>query len=121
MCHFSDKFYTAVTALSGDGAIKNRLVVAYGDNLDLIADEDIPDIIRPRFELLRRKMHAIKPIGRESPVLAAVRKMSSQDAAGCAGHIVAMFSELVRVKTTGERLQPLRREIGSGRDPASLN
>jgi hypothetical protein len=126
MCQFSDKFYTAVSTLSGDGPIKERLVAAYGDNLDLIAEEDVPDIIQPRFDLLHTKMHATKPSGNENPVLAAVRKMSAPEAAACASHIVAMFSELVRVKTTGERLRPLRhepaqRDIDAGRDRASLN
>lgn len=126
MCQFSDKFYTAVSTLSGGGPIKTRLIAAYGDNLDLIADEDVPDIIQPRFESLRAKMHAIKPLTGESPVLAAVRKMSATEAALCAGHIVTMFSELVRVKTTGERLRPLRQtaaqpDFDAGRDAASMN
>ena len=126
MCQFSDKFYAAVRTLSGDGPIKQRLATAYSDNLGLISDDEIPAIIRPRFELLRRQMHATKPMGQESSIVASVRKMSAADAAGCSSLIVAMFSELVRVKATGERLHPLRREpekpaIGNGRDPATLN
>jgi len=126
MCQFSDKFYAAVRTLSGDGPIKRRLATAYGDNLVLISDDEIPEAIRPRFELLRRQMHSTRPMGQESPVVASVRKMSAAEAAGCASLIVAMFSELVRVKATGERLGLLRRErekppIGDGRNPASLN
>lgn len=126
MCQFSDKFYAAVRTLSGDGPIKLRLATAYGDNLILISDDEIPETLRPRFELLRRQMHSIKPTGQESPVIASVRKMSAADAAGCASLIVAMFSELVRVKSTGERLGLFRLEhdkpsIGDGRDPATLN
>ena len=126
MCQFSDKFYAAVRTLSGDGPIKQRLATAYGENLELINDDEIPEGIRPRFELLRRTMHTAKPIGQESPVIASVRKMSAADAAGCASLIVAMFSELVRVKSTGERLglfrrEPDKRAIGDGRDPATLN
>lgn len=128
MCQFSDKFYSAVRTLSGDGSIKDRLATAYGDNLEVISDDDIPDIIRPRFDLLKRQMHTAKPNGRETIVVASVRKMSSDDAAGCASLIVAMFSELVRVKSTGERLTlqrnaPSERANGNGdgRDPATLN
>ena len=54
MCQFSDKFYTAVSTLSGDGPIKERLVAAYDDNLDLIADEDVPEMEIPTF--IRRQM-----------------------------------------------------------------
>lgn len=127
MCQFSDKFYAAVRTLSGEGSIKKRLAAAYDDHLGLIADDEIPEIIRPRFELLRRQMHSVKPIGRESAVVASVRKMSASDAAGCANLIVAIFSELVRVKTTGERLGLLRRDAQprmhqtKRRVPATLN
>ena len=126
MCQFSDKFYSAVRTLSGGGTIKDRLASAYGDHLEIISEDDIPDIIRPRFELLRRQMHTAKPNGSESIVVASVRKMSSDDAAGCASMIVAMFSELVRVKSTGERLGTLPQEAeehvgGNGHDRATLN
>ncbi|MFQ5634971.1 MAG: hypothetical protein ACE5G3_06540 [Gammaproteobacteria bacterium] len=127
MCQFSDKFYAAVRALAADGSIKTRLAGAYADNLDPISDDEIPDIIRPRFELLRRQMRAAKPIGRESPIVASVRKMSAAEASRCASLIVAMFSELVLVKSTGERLRLRRREPkkrssrGGGHHPATLN
>jgi len=126
MCQFSDKFYAAVRTLSGDGPIKDRLATAFDQHLGLLSEDDVPETIRPRFELLRRQMHMAKPNGRESAALASVRKMSAADASGCASLIVAMFSELVRVKSTGERLGLLRRpadrhERGNGRDPARLN
>ena len=59
-------------------------------------------------------------------VVASVRKMSPGEAAGCASLIVAMFSELVRVKATGERLGVVshdreERVNGNGPDPATLN
>jgi hypothetical protein len=126
MCQFSDKFYAAVRTLSGDGPIKRRLAKAYDENLGLISEDEIPPAIRPRFELLRRQMHSAQPNGRESAVVASVRKMSSAEASGCASLIVAMFSELVRVKSTGERLGSRgrdmeRRDDADGRDPATLN
>jgi hypothetical protein len=126
MCQFSDKFYAAVRTLSGDGAIKTRLAAAYAENLELISEDEVPEIIRPRFDLLRREMHSAMPIGSESAVVASVRKMSLTDASGCANLIVAIFSELVRVKSTGERLNSRRDDaeqptVGNGRDPATLN
>jgi len=126
MCQFSNKFYAAVRTLSGDGPIKDRLTTAYDRHLGLISADDVPETIRPRFELLRRQMHAATPNGQESAVVASVRKMSAADASGCASLIIAMFSELVLVKSTGESLgmlrrQPKRRKNGNGREPARLN
>jgi hypothetical protein len=105
MCQFSNKFFSAVRILAGDGPIKKRLYVAYSDHLEMLPETDIPDCIRSRFEILKHTMHAVKPISEESPILASVRKMSSAQASRCATQIVAMFSELVRVKSTGERLR----------------
>lgn len=113
MCQLSDKFYSAVRTLAGDGPVKARLVRAYRDNLEAIADEEIPDAIRPRFDLLRAAMRAVRPVTSECPVVASVRKMSARDASRHATQIVAMFSELVRVKTTGERVRLLRRSEAS--------
>ena len=107
MCQFSNKLLCAVRTLAADGAIKKRLISAYSENLALLPDDDIPESIRPRFERLRKNLHAIKPLPTESAVVASVRKMSVEEANQCATSIVIMFSELVRVKTTGERLQPI--------------
>jgi hypothetical protein len=105
MCQFSNKFFSAVRTLAGDGPIKTRLFVAYSDHLDMLPETDMPESIRPRFQLLKNSMHLVKPMSEESPILASVRKMSSAQASRCATQIVAMFSELVRVKSTGERLR----------------
>lgn len=105
MCQFSDKFFSAVRILAGDGPIKKRLFLAYSDHLDMLPEASMPESIRPRFEILKHAMHSVKPISEESPILASVRKMSSAEASRCATQIVAMFSELVRVKATGERLR----------------
>ncbi len=76
--------------------------------------------------MLKRQMHAAEPNGHESAVVASVRKMSADDAAGCARQIVAMFSELVRVKSTGERLglrpsKASERAAGDGPGAATIN
>lgn len=99
----SDKFYSAVRTLAGNGPIKKRLISAYGDNLAHLPSEELPEIIRQRFDRLRRSMHSVKPLGAESAVLATVRKMSTTDANLCANQIVAMFSELARAKGDNEQ------------------
>ena len=105
MCQFANKFFSAVRILAGDGPIKTRLFVAYSDHLDMLPETDMPESIRPRFQILKNSMNTVKPMWEESPILASVRKMSSAEASRCATQIVAMFSELVRVKSTGERLR----------------
>lgn len=104
MCQFTDRFYSAVRTLAGDGAVKPRLLSAYRDHLQSLPDNDVPESIRASFESLRLAMKAAQPIGSECEVVASVRKMSAGDAAGLAAGIVAMFSELVRAKSTGERV-----------------
>jgi len=104
MCQLSDKFYSAVRALSGDGPVKQRLLTAYRDNLALLKDDAIPDSIAEPFGELRRAVHAVRPQPSECPVTASIRKMSAAEATRHATSIVAMFSELIRVKATGERV-----------------
>ena len=104
MCQLSDNFYSAVRALAGDGSVKDRLANAYSENLEMLSEDDLPETIKPRFEGLRQAMHSAKPLSKESPVTASIRKMSPTEASRYATSIVAMFSELVRVKATGERL-----------------
>ena len=120
MCQFSNKFLSAVRALASDGPIKTRLVAAYTQNLALLPEDDMPDSIRPRFDQLRQSLQAVKPLSTESTIVASVRKMSTEDANRCAASIVIMFSELVRVKTTGERLK-VDKSNGNGRHTAALN
>jgi hypothetical protein len=103
MNNFSDQFYAAVRTLSGAGTIKNRLITAYDDNLAHLPAEELPEIIRTRFEELRRTMLSVKPLGAESPVLATVRKMSTVEANRCANQIVTMFNEMKQGMESSER------------------
>jgi hypothetical protein len=116
MYQHSDKFYAAVRTLSGNGPIKKRLTSAYDDNLAHLPVDELPESIRPRFEKLRRTMLSVKPSGAESPVLATVRKMSPVDANRCANQIVAMFSELERIKSSDKR----HGQPSAGTQPADL-
>ncbi len=104
MCHVADKFYAAVRALAADGPVKQRLICAYVDHLESLAEADVPEAIRPRFEALRKAMNAVPPTEKETAVQVSVRKMSLAEASRLTRSILAMFAELVRVKSTGERL-----------------
>ena len=49
-------------------------------------------------------MNAVPPTEKETAVQVSVRKMSQAEAGRFTRSILAMFAELVRVKSTGERL-----------------
>lgn len=104
MCQVSDRFFSAVRTLSGDGPIKQRLVSAYKEHLEGLREEEIPESIRQKYESLRQALHAVGPGKGENAVDASVRKMSATDAQRYATSILLMMSELVRVKGTNERL-----------------
>ncbi len=104
MCHVADKFYAAVRTLATDLPVKQRLICAYVDHLESLAEDDVPEAIQPRFEALRQAMTAVPPTEKETAVQVSVRKMSPAEAGRFTRSILAMFAELVRVKNTGERL-----------------
>jgi hypothetical protein len=84
--------------------VKQRLICAYVDHLESLAEDDVPEAIRPRFEALRKAMNAVPSTEKETAVQVSVRKMSQSDAGRFSRSILAMFADLVRVKGTGERL-----------------
>lgn len=104
MCHVTDKFYAAVRTLTTDGPVKQRLICAYVDHLEALAEDDVPEAIQPRFEALRQAMTAVPPTEKETAVQVSVRKMSQAEAGRFSRSILAIFAELVRVRSTGERL-----------------
>ncbi|MCC7257565.1 MAG: hypothetical protein IT486_04280 [Gammaproteobacteria bacterium] len=104
MCQISDRFFTAARTLTGDGPIKQRLVGAYQEHLESLRDDELPESIRQKFESLRQALNAVEPTNGESRVYAAVRKMSPVDVQRYATSILLMLGELVRVKSSGERI-----------------
>jgi hypothetical protein len=104
MCQVSDRFFSAVRSLNGEGPIKQRLVAAYQDYLEDLPEDQVPDSIRPKFVSLRQALTAVGPANGESAVHASVRKMSAVDAQRFATSILLMLAELVRVKGSGDRL-----------------
>ena len=104
MCHVADKFYAAVRTLTTDLPVKQRLINAYVDHLEALAEDDVPQAVQPRFEALRQAMTAVPPTEKETAVQVSVRKMSQAEAGRLSRSILAIFAELVRVKSTGERL-----------------
>jgi len=118
MSYLAERFQAAVSVLVGDGSIKERLAVAYVENLDDLEDTEFPADLRDAFDGLQAALHAERPVGREPCVRATVRKMSSLEAKGHAGTIVLLYAALVR---HGERAEPLRVVDSSPKPPKFLS
>ncbi|MDH4021656.1 MAG: hypothetical protein OEV14_00880 [Gammaproteobacteria bacterium] len=104
MSQVADRFYAAVRKLATEGPVKQRLINAYVGHLEALGDHEVPEVIRPRYEILCKAMTAVPSNEKETSVQVSVRKMSEADAARYARSILVMFAELIRVKSTGERL-----------------
>ena len=91
-----DRFFAAVTVLSGEGRMKQRLLKAFSDNLSDVDDDELPVAAREPFADLRRRMREVPPQNGESRVCASVRKMSTRDASECAAVIVDVYGELLK-------------------------
>jgi hypothetical protein len=95
MSYHEDRFYAAVSVLSGHGHIKQRLMSAYEEHLGAINEDELPTSMHEPFQELQRQMHRVAPLNGEGPIRATVRKMSAEEAGECAVSIVAMYRELV--------------------------
>lgn len=100
MEHHVDRFYSAALVLAGNGHIKQRLVTAYEANIEGIDEQDLPEGLRENFVTLRNRLHCEEPVAGEGPVSATVRKMSVDEASGCAQTMLSLYSELMKLRTT---------------------
>jgi hypothetical protein len=90
------KFNSAVRRLTGVGSIKERLHEAYFYNLYDLQSSDLPYEIHNDFEALKRAMTSEEPLGTETRVEAAMRKMYDSDAIKWIGEIVTMYDIVAR-------------------------
>jgi hypothetical protein len=100
MTYHVDRFYAAVSVLAGDGHIKQRLIRAFQENLDDIAEGDLPRELKQAFRELRSRLNCVPPLAGEATVCASVRKMSITEACECAVKIVDMYGEVIRQAET---------------------
>jgi len=102
-----DRFHAALTVLAGHGHIKQRLIKAYEDNLVEIHEDELPITMKQSFVDLRLEMHRVTPLNGEGPICASVRKMSLDEASECAGRIVTLYGEIVRLRDDLQTSLPL--------------
>ena len=107
MSYHVDRFYAAVSVLATHGHIKQRLMNAYGDHLDDIDEEELPESIRESFANLRHEMYRVTPLNGEGPICASVRKMSAEDAGDCAVSVVSLYREMISHNDHAQTSLPL--------------
>jgi len=107
MSYHVDRFYAAVSVLAGHGHIKQRLIKAYEDNLVEISEDELPIAVKQTFSDLKHQLNRVTALNGEGAVCASVRKMSVDEAAECAGSVVALYAEITRLGDSGQTLLPL--------------
>ncbi len=117
MPNLDERFEAAVSALVGEGSVKDRLVAAYSEHLDDLEDSELPRGLRTTFEDLHTALHAVKPTGREPCVRATIRKMSKLQAGSHARTIVSLYADLV---CHGERAELLKVVNGKRAKPLKV-
>jgi len=110
MSYQVDHFYAAVSVLAGHGHIKQRLMRAYGEYLNGITEDELPDAVRETFLELQQSLHRVAPLNGEGPVCASVRKMSPEEAGDCAVSIVAMYRAMIRYADSDQPDLPIDHE-----------
>jgi len=90
-----DSFHAAVSLLVGHGHIKQRLMKAYEEHLEAIAEDEVPQQRRSAFVNVQKAMHRVAPLNGEGSVCASVRKMSPVEAGDCAITILSVYREML--------------------------
>ncbi len=108
MSYHVENFFTAVSVLAGHGHIKQRLISAYEDNLELIDEDELPVPVRDPFADLQHLMHRVTPTNGEGPICASVRKMSVDEANQCAQIMVDIYGDMIRHADSGQTALPLQ-------------
>ncbi len=93
-----ENLHKATLELAKSTALKQRLTDAFARHLQDMPASDMPGELRADFESLCRRMTQVSPQRGESAVVATVRKMSLDEADGCATRIVALLDALYRVR-----------------------
>ncbi len=96
MSHYVDRFRAALAVLAGHGHIKQRLIDAFEHHLRDIDVVLLPRPIKEPFDELKTRMTQVAPLNGEGPICASVRKMSIEEADGCAHTLVDLYADMIR-------------------------
>ena len=98
-----DILQSATVCLAQSGTVKERLGQAFQRHLAALEPEDLPVALRAGFLELCVAMRSVKPLPRENPVTASIRKMSMEEASRHAVFVVRMLGT---VAALGESALP---------------
>jgi hypothetical protein len=117
MSNHAHRFYAAVSVMTGNGNIKQRLTQAYEENLAVIDDHDLPLEMRRSFASFRDGLSQVAPLNGEGRIRASVRKMSLTEAAACAQKLLALYRDIIRLEDSEEDRVPPKSAEKAGVPP----
>jgi len=85
------KLEAAVTILTGHGALKDRLALAYGEYLEHLDLQELPEETQHEFAELSLAMHRARALPGDTIVRASIRKLSNEEAQRYASLAVRMY------------------------------
>jgi hypothetical protein len=86
----------ATIALSQNGTMKERLAHAWLSHLATLDAGHVPETFRPQFREMCEAMRRERPLPRECPVRASIRKMSNEEAGQYAELVVRLYAAIAR-------------------------
>ena len=92
---------SATLRLAQAGSLKDRLSEAYQQHLSQLDAEQLPELYRVEFVAMCTAMRRERPLPRENPARASVRKMSSDEANRYAALIVQVFGATASALASG--------------------
>jgi hypothetical protein len=85
------KLEGAVTILTGHGALKDRLALAYSDYLEHLDLQELPEETQREFAELSLATHRARALPGDTIVRASIRKLSNEEAQRYASLAVRMY------------------------------
>jgi hypothetical protein len=103
-----DMLLDAAVLLSQNGSVKDRLADAFLAHLTTLEPAQLPESYRAPFRSMCEALRRERPLPRENPVRASVRKMSTEEAGQYAALVVRLYAAVAR----GGNVTPLARQPG---------
>ena len=85
------KLEAAATILTGHGALKDRLALAYSNYLEHLEQQELPEETQREFAELSLAMHRARALPGDTIVRASIRKLSNEEAERYASLAVRMY------------------------------
>jgi len=86
----------AAVLLSQAGSVKERLAQAWLSHLAVLEPAQVPESFRPAYREMCEAMRRERPLPRENPVLASIRKMSNEEASRYTALVIRLYAAVAR-------------------------